>query len=295
MIGRLFVLLQYLLPRHVLTAIVYRLARLRQPAIKNAMIRSFVRLFDVDLGEAMASSPDDYETFNAFFIRELRPGARPVDRDAGHIVSPVDGTVNSATDLDEHSIVQAKGIEYSLDELFAIDLAEARAFANGSIATIYLAPHDYHRVHMPFDGTLEAAHYVPGDLFSVNRVTSASIRGLFHRNERLNLYFATEFGPAALILVGALNVGSISTPWTGEIRPRKSGVVERLDISARPGSVSKGELVGWFNVGSTVILLLPEGSARWLDSAAAQSTVRMGQAIAELLPVSGEAGSTKRD
>jgi phosphatidylserine decarboxylase len=294
MTGRLFVLFQHLLPRHALTAIVHRLARLRNRALKNAMIRGFVRLFDVDLDDAASSSPDDYETFNAFFIRELAEGARPIDPDDRRIVSPVDGTIHSAAALDRHSIVQAKGIDYTLDELFAIDLAEAHAFTNGSVATIYLAPYNYHRVHVPFDASLVAAHYVPGDLFSVNAATTARIPGLFHRNERLNLHFSTGFGPAALILVGALNVGSISTPWTGEIRPRKSGVVETIDVSGKPTALSKGDLVGWFNMGSTVILLLPEGAARWLDSTATRNAVRVGQAIAERLPDHGDSDRATR-
>lgn len=291
MLGRLFVALQYLLPKHALTALVYRLARLRHVPTKNALIRGFIRLFDVDMAEAQASVPDDYPTFNDFFIRELRDGARPIDRAPERIVSPVDGTVSVATSLSGDAIVQAKAIDYSLSDLFAIDLAEAHAFDGGDVATIYLAPYNYHRVHMPFDGVLKAMHYVPGDLFSVNEATAAMVPGLFRRNERLNLTFDTAHGPAALIFVGALNVGSISTPWTGEIRPRKRGVVEAHGREHLPVALERGELLGWFNMGSTVILLLPRGASRWQEHMKKGAILTMGSAIGDF----GDSAATSGD
>ncbi len=282
MLARLFVLLQYLLPRHWLTATMYRIAHVRAPAVKDTLIRGFVRLYNVDLDEVRQSAPGDFQSLNDFFTRELRDGARPIDGEPDAIVSPVDGTISVASTLDSHSILQAKGLHYSLDELFVIDLDEARAYANGTFATIYLAPCNYHRVHMPIAGELVAAHYVPGDLYSVNDATVARVPGLFRRNERLNLHFKTPGGPAALIFVGALNVGSISTPWTGEIRPRKRGVVESLDIDAAPLSLDKGDLLGWFNMGSTVILLFPQGTAAWQEALVPGSRVRMGERIGVL-------------
>lgn len=282
MLARLFVLLQYLLPRHWLTSLVYRVARIRHRGTKDALIRGFVRLYGVDIDEVTADVPGDFASFNDFFVRELAADARPVDSATNSIVSPVDGTVSVATRLASEQLIQAKGINYSLDDLFAIDLDEARAFANGHFTTIYLAPYNYHRVHMPLDGELVAAHYVPGDLFSVNNATVARVPGLFRRNERLNLHFKTARGPAALIFVGALNVGSISTPWSGEIRPRKSGVVETIDISSAPTLLKKGDLLGWFNMGSTVILLLPEGVATWHDELTPGQVLRMGESIGEL-------------
>ena len=194
-------------------------------------------------------------------------------------MSPVDGTISEAGKLDKNRILQAKGVNYSLEDLFAIDLEDARAYRNGEFATIYLAPYNYHRVHMPIDGELIAAHYVPGDLFSVNRATVQRIPGLFRRNERLNLHFQTAHGPAALIFVGALNVGSMTTPWSGEIRPRKKGVVETVSLGDGNRSLARGDLLGWFNMGSTVICLFPEGVASWQDTMAAGKTVRMGEAI----------------
>ncbi len=282
MLARVFVALQYVLPRHWLTAIVYRIARIRIGAVKDALIRGFVRLYDVNVDEVALDVPADFRDFNEFFIRELNADARPIDTNTASIVSPVDGTVSIASELERHSILQAKGHNYALDELFAIDLDEARAYANGSFATIYLAPYNYHRVHMPIAGELRAAHYVPGDLFSVNDATARLVPGLFRRNERLILHFDTGYGPVALVFVGALNVGSISTPWTGEIRPRKKGVVELLDISAAPRTLNKGDLLGWFNMGSTVILLLPAGAAKWQESLLPGSPVRMGEPIGSL-------------
>lgn len=278
-LARAFVALQYLLPRHSLTRIVYWLTRIRIRTVKNSLIRGFIRLYKVDLAEIDREVPRDFRHFNEFFTRELAAGARPIDVNAQSFVSPVDGTVSEAGELAADSILQAKDIEYSLDDLFAIDLDEAHAYENGSFATIYLAPHNYHRVHMPTNGELIAAHYVPGDVFSVNDATVTRLPGLFHRNERLNLHFMTSHGPAALIFVGALNVGSITTPWTGEIRPRKRGVVEPQDLDRAPRELAKGDLLGWFNMGSTVILLLPKGVLRWHDKLISGNRVRMGETI----------------
>ena len=282
MLARLFVLLQFLLPRHWLTAAMYRIAHLRITAVKDVLIRGFIRLYKVDVEEVHGDAPGDFQSLNDFFTRELHAGARPIDGEPDAIVSPVDGILSVASTLESHSILQAKGMHYSLEELFAIDLDEARAYANGSFTTIYLAPHNYHRVHMPIAGELVAAHYVPGDLFSVNAATVAHVPGLFRRNERLNLHFKTPGGPAALIFVGALNVGSISTPWTGEIRPRKRGVVEVLNIDAASCQLDKGDLLGWFNMGSTVILMLPKAAAEWLATLGPGSPVRMGEKIGVL-------------
>ena len=278
----LFVFLQYLLPKHLMTALVYRVARIKTPAVKNFLIEKFVWAFDVEVDEVREPVPGGFATFNDFFIRELDADARPIDTRDAMLISPVDGTVSSAGSLRSDSIFQAKGIDYSLEDLLATDIEGAHAFDDGMYATIYLAPYNYHRVHAPIDGTLVSACYIPGDLFSVNAATVARVRGLFRRNERLALHFDTPLGPAAVILVGALNVGSISTPWTGEIRPQSSGIVEALDISAHPAEVRKGDLLGWFNMGSTVILLLPRSACEWDDDLEPGETLRMGEAIAKL-------------
>jgi phosphatidylserine decarboxylase len=280
--AKAFVLLQYLLPRHWLTALIWRIARIRHTGTKNFLITRFSSAFDVDLEEVKLNVPDDFATFNDFFIRELADDARPIDADNDAIVSPVDGTVSFAGTIHGDSIFQAKGIDYSLGDLLATDTHEAERYVDGSFATIYLAPYNYHRVHAPLAGELVAARYVPGDLFSVNEATVSSVDGLFRRNERLVMHFRTATGPAVLIFVGALNVGSISTPWTGEIRPRKTGVVDVLELSGHPAQVQKGDLLGWFNMGSTVILLLPKGTCVWHDDLEPGETLKMGVSIGEL-------------
>jgi len=277
--ARLFVFLQYVLPRFWLTALVYRLARIPVPAIKDFLITRFVSLYDVEIDEVELDVPAGFRTFNDFFIRELEDGARPIDASPGSIVSPVDGTLSRSGRLLAGSIMQAKGIDYTLEDLLATDLEQAAALADGSFATIYLAPYNYHRVHAPFDGKVVAARYVPGDLFSVNAATAAYVPGLFRRNERLVLHIETPGGPAAMILVGALNVGSISTPWSGQIRPRKSGVVETIDLGNGPDTLRKGDLLGWFNMGSTVIILMPNGHCEWHDDLEPGKTLRMGESI----------------
>jgi phosphatidylserine decarboxylase len=282
MLARLFVALQYVLPQHFLTAIIWRTARIRNLSIKNFLITRFVSLYNVDIDDVELDVPGDFATFNDFFIRELVDGARPVDANDDRIVSPVDGTVSIAGVIRGDSIIQAKGIDYSLNDLLATDLDKASAYVGGTFATVYLAPYNYHRVHAPLAGTLIAAHYVPGDLFSVNEATVARVSGLFRRNERLVMHFETLRGPAVLIFVGALNVGSISTPWTGEIRPRKTGVVDVSDLSKYSTEIGKGDLLGWFNMGSTVIMLLPAGRCEWDSDLQPGETLRVGQTIGHL-------------
>lgn len=281
MLAAFFVALQYGLPQHFLTALIWRLARIRHVAIKDFLITRFVDLYNVDVNDVKLAVPEDFATFNDFFVRELVAAARPVDAASDSIVSPVDGTVSIADEIRGDSIIQAKGIDYSLNDLLATDLDQAAAYVDGSFATIYLAPYNYHRIHAPWDGELVAARYVPGDLFSVNEATVARVNGLFRRNERLIMHFKTDQGTAALIFVGALNVGSISTPWSGELRPKKHGVVDVLDLSAHTTAVKKGGLLGWFNMGSTVILLRPPGSCEWNDELRAGKTLLVGEAIGQ--------------
>ncbi len=271
MLATIFVIFQYLLPRHLLTSLIYRIARIRNPRVKDFLITRFVQLYDVDIEEIKLDVPQDFPTFNDFFVRELD--------EANAIISPADGTVSLAGTLRADSILQAKGLDYSLDDLLATDLEESASYINGRFATIYLAPYNYHRVHAPFDGELLAARYVPGDLFSVNAATVSKIAGLFRRNERLVMHFSTAHGSAVVILVGALNVGSISTPWSGEIRPRKAGAVDVIDISGHDTKVRKGDLLGWFNMGSTVIVLMPDGVCEWHDKLQPGDALRMGQSI----------------
>jgi phosphatidylserine decarboxylase len=283
---RMFVLLQHLLPRYAMTALVYWLARIRVPAIKDFLISRFVRHFKVDLTGVAEPVPGGFASFNEFFVRALDAEARPVADDPGIVVSPVDGTVSAAAGIRGRQIFQAKGIDYSLEDLLVVDRDRARSLENGCFATIYLAPYNYHRVHAPLAGRLDAIHYVPGDLFSVNAATVRNLPGLFRRNERLTLHFETTVGPAAVILVGALNVGSITTPWTGELRPRRRGVAESVSIEPNI-MVDKGDLLGWFNMGSTVIVLLPPGGPSFDAALEPGDTLVMGQPIGTLAPRHG--------
>ncbi|MBT8077110.1 MAG: phosphatidylserine decarboxylase [Gammaproteobacteria bacterium] len=277
--ARAFLLLQYMLPKHFITAIVYRLTRIRLRSFKNLLIRAFAKTYGVDTDEAADAVPEGYADFNAFFTRSLKPGSRPVAAEA--VVSPVDGTVSAAGDIQERQLLQAKGRYYELADLLASDIDDATAYDGGKFATIYLAPHNYHRVHCPVDAQLRRARYVPGDLFSVNVATVSLLPELFARNERLIMHFDTARGPMMLLFVGALNVGSITTNWTGEIRPVRRGVVQdlTLDPDAQRAQIKKGELLGWFNMGSTVILLFPRNRVTWDAGLAAGNTLRMGEAI----------------
>ena len=282
LVDRLFVLLQHVLPRYWLTAAVYRLTRVRQNWFKNLLITRFADIYDVELSEIPRAVPDGYTSFNDFFTRSLRDGARPIDQDEHSIVSPVDGTVSASGAIDRRRLFQAKGKVYTLDELLAVDVHQTDAYTGGSFATVYLAPHNYHRVHAPVAGKLLAMRYIPGDLYSVNEATVRHLPSLFARNERLVCQFDTMDGPCALIFVGALNVGSISTPWTGEIRPRKHGSVDALTLDSRISTeISKGQLLGWFNMGSTVILLFPKDSMNWQDTLKAGSAVHMGEQLGQ--------------
>ena len=283
-VSQLFSLLQRVLPKRLVTAVVYRLARIRMPAIKNMLIQSFLKIYAVDLDEVAGSVPDDFVTFNDFFIRELKSGSRPVDSSDSSIVSPADGFVGAAGYIEKNSVFQAKGLDYALEDLLATDLDEAQSYYDGSYATIYLAPFNYHRVHAPLAGELVAARFVPGTLFSVNQATVSNVRGLFVRNERLICQFRTAAGACAVIFVGAMSVGSITTPWTDEIRPRKGNVVENFDLrnATSPTAVNKGDLLGWFNMGSTVILLLPPRACVWRSDLSSGDPLRMGEAIGQI-------------
>ena len=282
--ARLFVALQYLLPQHFLSRLAYRLTRSRVPLVKNALIRSFVGNFHPDMSEAEQPDPLHYESFNAFFTRALRAQARASDPDPAVLVSPVDGTVSQIGRLDGSWLAQAKGHAYTLESLLAADLSWAARFRGGAFATLYLAPFNYHRVHMPLRGAVRAAWYVPGQLFSVNAITAAGVPGLFARNERVVCVFGHEALSFAVVLVGALLVGSITTVWHGEVTPRAvRGCADLpLDASRAALNLEKGAELGRFNMGSTVILLLPPGSSEWLPGVAPGSSVRVGQALARL-------------
>ncbi|MAL93489.1 MAG: phosphatidylserine decarboxylase [Haliea sp.] len=275
----LFIALQYLLPQHLLSRSVGWLAGLYRPVwLKNALIQLFIRAFKVDMSEAEEPDPTAYPTFNAFFTRALRPGARPLAEEG--ILCPADGTISQIGRIQEHSLIQAKGRRYSSWSLLGGDDERAAWYRNGHFATIYLSPRDYHRVHMPVDGKLVATRYVPGQLFSVNQVTADGVEALFARNERLVCHFETPAGPMAMVLVGAMIVAGIETVWAGQVAPPPRQVEER-DYLQLPEAVdlARGAEMGRFQLGSTVILLFPEGCVDWGPGLTAGGGVRLGQAL----------------
>jgi phosphatidylserine decarboxylase len=285
---RLFVAMQYALPQHFLSRIVLRLTRIRLRPVKNLLIKSFLRGFTPNMSEASQPNPTQYPSFNAFFTRSLRAGARPIDIDPGVLVSPVDGTVSQIGRLDGSKLLQAKGHDYTLEALLAGAPEWAEGFKGGAFATLYLAPYNYHRIHMPLAATLRAAWFVPGKLFSVNAVTAAAVPGLFAKNERVVCVFdcVVDGRPRsfAMVLVGALFVGSIATVWHGDVAPRSphERVDLPLDTSHSPLKLSKGDEMGRFNMGSTVILLLPPDLLDWLPKFASGTRIEVGQMLARL-------------
>jgi phosphatidylserine decarboxylase len=274
--SRLFVWMQYVLPQHGLSRLILLATRVRAPWFKNLLTRGFLSLFSIDMTEAVETDPYRYGSFNEFFTRALRPEARPIDARPDAIASPVDGAVSECGTLDHDRLLQAKGRDYTLGELLA-GQSWAQSFEGGSFATIYLAPFNYHRIHMAVRGTLVDTVYVPGRLFSVNSVTARQVPRLFARNERVLTLFDTEFGRFALILVGALNVGSMTTVWAGDITPAARRTVTRLPSAGI--TLDKGAELGRFNMGSTVILLFEPHRARWHPLLRAGSIVQLGQAI----------------
>ena len=278
----LFALLQRALPQHWLSRGMHALARSRRRPVRDALLRAVLRAYpQIQLGEALEPDPFAYESFNAFFTRALRPGTRPVTDEPDTAACPVDGTVSQLGRTDAGRLVQAKGMDYTCDSLLA-DVASGARYAGGSFACLYLAPYDYHRIHMPLDGVLRATRYVPGHLFSVNASTARSVPGLFARNERVVCDFDTALGPMCLVLVGALFVGSVETVYAGEVNPprgRRGGV--RVIEAGVGRSFRRGEEIGRFNMGSTVIVLFGR-KATFAPDAAPGRPVRMGRALARL-------------
>jgi phosphatidylserine decarboxylase len=281
---RLFVGMQYLLPQHLLSRMMHALARSRIRPLKNLVIRVFLRFYAINLAEAAQPDALAYESFNAFFTRALKPAARPIDAATGAVVSPVDGEVSQAGRIERDMLLQAKGLHYSIGELLGGDDELARQFDGGHFATLYLAPFDYHRIHMPLAGRLRCARHVKGDLFSVNAVTAATVPGLFARNERVACLFETAAGPMAVVLVGALFVGSISLAWTGELPTYRGQKPRDLPVGDPPIALDKAAELGQFNMGSTVILLFGAGRTIPHPDLLPGASVRMGQRIATLSP-----------
>lgn len=277
--AELFVALQRLLPQHALSRLIARVAESKMPWLKNRLIERAIAAFDINIDEAASSDLDDYENFNSFFTRALKEGARPIDQDSDALISPADGAVSQAGPITQQRIIQAKGSDYSASRLLG-DSEEAKRYTDGAFTTIYLSPKDYHRVHMPIAGTLMSTRYIPGDLFSVNDKTAQALPGLFARNERLVCQFDSELGQFALVFVGAMLVAGIETVWGGFETPGR-GAVRNADFSGRDLRFDKGEEIGRFKFGSTVILMFQKDKIDWQDSFIPQAAVQMGEKIAK--------------
>nr|WP_242616913.1 archaetidylserine decarboxylase [Rivibacter subsaxonicus] len=275
--SRLSVLPQYLLPKRALTAFAGRVARSEGGALTTYLVRWFVRRYGVQMDEALHPDPAAYRSFNEFFTRPLRPGARTIAR--ADLVCPVDGAISQCGRIEHDQIFQAKGHHYSTTALLGGDAAMARHFEDGVFATIYLSPKDYHRIHMPCTGRLQRMVYVPGELFSVNPTTARGVPGLFARNERVVCLFDGERGPFVMVLVGATIVGSMATTWHGVVNPPRTPDIRQWDYEAQPLRLEQGAEMGRFLLGSTVVLLFPKDAARLATDWTAERAVRLGEAM----------------
>ncbi|MDO9002900.1 MAG: archaetidylserine decarboxylase [Aquabacterium sp.] len=278
MSDRLFVMLQYVLPKQALTAFAGRMAWVKGGALTTRFIRWFVGRYGVNMAEAANPDLASYPTFNEFFTRPLKPGARPLaDAD---LICPVDGAISQIGPIQRDQIFQAKGHHYSTQALVGGDALLAAQFQDGHFATIYLSPKDYHRIHMPCDGRLTRMIYVPGELFSVNPATARGVPGLFARNERVVCVFETEHGPFVLTLVGATIVGSMATVWHGVVNPPRSKDVREWRYTDQSIVLKKGDEMGRFLLGSTVVMLFPKGPLQFNPAWVPSGSVRLGDAMA---------------
>lgn len=273
---------QYLMPGHLVSRLIYRFTRIRNPRIKNSFTHWFIKQFGINLDEAIESDPSAYEHFNAFFTRELKPGVRPIIEGEANVACPVDGAVSQAEPIRDGRVFQAKGHDYSLETLLGGSTERAAPFQGGIFTTIYLSPRDYHRIHMPVTGTLKEMVHVPGRLFSVNPATARVIPDLFARNERVVSIFDTAFGPMAMVKVGAVNVGSVETVWAGEVTPPAGRVVRAWHYEgAEAITLQKGEEMARFNMGSTVVLVFGPDAIEWAEGIKAEEKVQLGQLLGQ--------------
>ncbi|SON50790.1 archaetidylserine decarboxylase [Vibrio tapetis] len=285
MLDKIKVGLQYCLPQHGLTRLVGKFASSKAGSLTTAVIRLFVKQYKVNMDEALHSDPAHFKTFNEFFVRELKPGMRPVVEDKSIIAHPADACVSQFGPITDGQLIQAKGHTYSAQELLGGDATLAQEFADGEFATLYLSPRDYHRVHMPCDGVLRQMIYVPGDLFSVNPLTAENVPNLFARNERVVCIFDTEFGPMAQVLVGATIVGSIELTWAGTVTPPRGNTVYTWDYPAEGNKsvhFNKGDEMGRFKLGSTVINLFAKDAIEFDQTMQNNVPTLLGTAYAHI-------------
>ncbi|MFT5483438.1 MAG: phosphatidylserine decarboxylase [Halieaceae bacterium] len=283
MLDKLFVLVQHVLPQHELSRWVGWLAETRITWLKDWLIAAFIKQYRVEMSEAANPNPRAYENFNSFFTRALAEGQRPLAGNDASLISPADGAISQIGNISQGRIFQAKGQYFSAAELLGGPPEQVSAYNNGRFATIYLSPRDYHRVHMPLAGTLTSMTYIPGQLFSVNTTTAEQVPRLFARNERLVCHFDTAAGPMALVMVGAMIVAAIETVWAGQVAPPPRTIVTtNYDPKNMAIELNRGDEMGRFKLGSTVILLFPEDSIQWSEDLVAGSPVRMGGALGSI-------------
>lgn len=273
----LFIALQYIIPQHALSRAAGWLANTEIKCIKDPFTRWFVGRFDIDMSLAAEEDPCAYTSFNDFFTRALKPDARPICSDSNAIVAPADGAISQLGDIKEGRVFQAKGQDYSLQELLGGDADLAKRFSGGKFATVYLSPKDYHRVHMPLTGTLKSMIHVPGDLFSVNTVTAENVPRLFSRNERVVCVFETAIGPMAVVLVGAMIVASIETVWAGQVAPVARTIKTTHYDQPEKIELATGAEMGRFKLGSTAVVLFGEEAMDWLGDFEAGTPTVMGE------------------
>ena len=279
MSDRLAVLPQYLLPKQALTTLAGKFASAQLGGLTTSVIRRFVARYNVNMAEAANPDITSYASFNDFFTRALKPGARPLA--AADLICPVDGAISQFGPIAKDQSFQAKGHTYSTTALVGGDAEAAARFDNGHFATLYLSPRDYHRIHMPCAGELTRMVHVPGDLFSVNPTTARGVPGLFARNERVVCFFESAQGPFVLVLVGATIVGSMATVWHGQVNPPRTGTLRQWDYAKGQVSLQQGEEMGRFLLGSTVVMLFPQGPLQFNPQWAPVRAIQLGEAMAQ--------------
>ncbi len=282
LIDSLKIAAQYCLPKHAVSRLTGLLAAAEAGPLTTALIKLFIQRYGIDMSEAESADPAFYKSFNAFFTRALKPGVRGLVTDERVAALPVDGCVSQLGTISQGRIIQAKGHDFSARTLLGGDKALAAPFQGGEFATIYLSPRDYHRIHMPLDGVLESMIYVPGELFSVNPLTTAHVPELFARNERVVCLFRTPAGPMALVLVGATIVASIETVWAGTVTPPAGQTIQRWDYHDQAISLKKGEEMGRFKLGSTVVCLFGPQAVSFVEGLQPGSPTRLGEPFARL-------------
>jgi len=286
LIKRILTLPQYLIPQHLLSRLILKLTRLQMGAFTHWLIRRFINHYDIDMNQVQSPDVRHYASFNQFFTRALKPTARPLTD--VEIISPVDAKISQIGKIEENRLLQAKGHFFRLEDLLGGNQKMVNLFKSGLFCTLYLSPRDYHRIHIPITGQLTDMTYIPGRLFSVNQRTSEVVPNLFARNERVICLFETALGPMALILVGALFVGSIETVWAGTVTPNRLSQIQHWHYSEKEAPVlQRGAEMARFNMGSTVIVLLDANRVAWLSKLSAQTKMLMGQGMAKSLMVNG--------